>query len=129
MTDKSSILRAFNTLFFDFIEDIITIFPENKDIQVSKEFFLTVKRANPTSLLKAWNTYVYTPYEEIIDAGNIDFFFDKNYENDLNVLSNAKDIMKAIDTIREPVRNMSEVNKSHSMKYIQNLSALSKMYK
>jgi predicted component of viral defense system (DUF524 family) len=129
MTDKSTILKAFNTLFFDFIEDILTIFPENEDIRVSKEFFTTVKRANPTALLKSWYTYVYSPYASIIDSGNIDFFFNKNYEDDLNVLSNAKDIMKAIDTIREPVRNMSEVNKAHSMKYIQKLSTLSTMYK
>jgi hypothetical protein len=129
MADKSTVLKAFNTLFFDFIEDILTIFPENEDIKVSKEFFTTVKRANPTALLKAWNTYVYTPYAGIIDSGNIDFFFNKNYEDDLTILSNAKDIMKAIDTIREPVRNMSEINKAHSMKYIQKLSTLSTMYK
>jgi hypothetical protein len=127
--DKSSILKAFNTLFFDFIDDIIGIFPENQDIRVSKDFFTNVKRANPTALLKAWSTYVYIPYAEIINSGNIDFFFEKNYEDDLTILSNAKDIMKAIDTIREPVRNMSEVNKSHSMKYIQKLSTLSTMYK
>lgn len=127
--DKSSILKAFNTLFFDFIDDIIRIFPENKDIQVSREFFMTAKSANPTSLLKAWLTYVYTPYANIIDSGNIDFFFEKNYADDLQILANAQKIMKAIDTIREPVKNMTGVNKAHSMEYIQKLSKLSTMYK
>lgn len=126
--NKTSILRAFNTLFFDFLEDIIHIFPEQEDIQVSKEFFTNVKRANPTSLLKAWNTYVYVPYASIIESGNIDFFCNKNYEEDLTILANAKDIMRAIDTIREPVKNMSQVNKDHSAKYIQKLSTLSSLY-
>jgi hypothetical protein len=44
-------------------------------------------------------------------------------------MSNATDIMKAIDKIREPIRNMGDENKTHTMKYIQNLSKLSQVYK
>jgi len=128
MSDKSTILRAFNTLFFEFIDDIIRIIPENKDIQVSRGFFANTKRANPTALLKAWNKYVYGPYVDVIAAGNIDFFFEKNYEADLTAMANAKGIMSAIDTIREPVKNMSDTNREHTIKYIQNLSTLSTMY-
>ena len=126
--DKPSILRAFNNLFFDFIDDVIHIFPEQEDIRVSKDFFTTVKKANPTIILKSWHKYLYVPYEDVINNGNIDFFFEKNYENDVNILPHAKEVMRAIDTIREPVRNMSEINKQHSLKYIQNLSKLACAY-
>jgi hypothetical protein len=128
MADKSSISKAFNTHFFEFVEDIINIFPENKDIKDSKTAFELFKKANPTSILKAWNFFVYTPYRDVIDAGNIDFFFDKDYKNDLTYMSNANEIVKIIDTLREPVKNMGDTNKDHAMKYIQNLSKLSDMY-
>lgn len=128
MSDKTSILRAFNTHFFEFLNDIIDIFPENVDIQTSKTSFELIKRANPTAIVKSWNTYVYIPYKDVIDKGDIRFFFDKNYEDDLSILANAKEIMKIIDTLREPIKSMSENNKASTMKYIQNLSKLSMLY-
>ena len=128
MTDKSSILKAFNTHFFEFVEDIINIFPENNDIKDSKTALEFFKKANPTSILKAWNFFVYTPYREVINQGNIEFFFDKDYKNDLTYMSNANEIVKVIDTLREPVKNMGDANKEHTMKYIQNISKLSDMY-
>jgi hypothetical protein len=128
MTDKSSILKAFNTHFFEFVEDIINIFPENTDIKNSKTSFAIFKKANPTSILKAWNFFVYTPYREVIEQGNIDFFFNKDYKNDLTYMANANEIVKIIDTLREPVKNMGDSNKEHTIKYIQNLSKLSDMY-
>lgn len=128
MTDKSTIMKAFNTHFFEFIDDIITILPENMDIKVAKTSIDAIKRANPTAIIKAWYMYVYEPYQEIIDAGDIRFFFDKDYKDDLSVLSNGKEIMKIIDTLREPVRNMSSTNQENTMEYIQNLSKLSILY-
>jgi hypothetical protein len=128
MVDKSGILKAFNTHYFEFVDDIINIFPENNEIRESKTAFELFKKANPTSILKAWHIFVYIPYHEVIDAGNIDFFFDKDYKNDLTYMANANDIMKVIDTLRDPVKNMGDANKAHTTKYIQNLSKLSNMY-
>lgn len=128
MTDKTTLMRAFNKHFFDFLDDIITIFPDNSDISIAKTSFETVKKANPSAILKVWLQFVYSPYKDVIDSGNITFFFDKDYRSDLANLSNSNEIMKMIDKIREPIRSMSETNKEHSMKYIQNLSKLSLMY-
>ena len=128
MSDKSTLLRAFNTLFFDFLNDIITIFPENTDIAVAKTTFETIKKANPTVILKAWHMFVYTPYQEVIQSGDINFFFDKDYGKDLENLSNSNEIMKTIDKIRQPIKAMDAVNKDHSMKYIQKLCKITVLY-
>ncbi len=128
MSEKSTILRTFNSHFFEFIDDILNIFPQNSDLLTARKSFETIKRANPTAILKAWLNFVYTPYIDQIEAGNISFFFDKSYESDLSVLANGGEIMKIIDSFRDPVKNMSDVNKQHTMKYIQNLSKLSSMY-
>ena len=42
--DKSTVLKAFNNHFFEFIDDIIGIFPENNDIKTTKTFFEMTKR-------------------------------------------------------------------------------------
>lgn len=128
MADKSSILKAFNTHFFAFIDDIINIFPENDGVIGSKTSFELFRKANPTSILKAWHVFVYTPYREVINMGHLDFFFEKDYSKDLAHMGNSGDIMAIIDTLRQPVKEMSDINRAHSMKYIQNLSKLSDMY-
>lgn len=128
MSDKSTVMKGFNNLFFEFVNDISSIFPENEDIKdtrTSLEFF---KKANPTCIVKAWNFFVAIPYKDIIESGQISFFCDKDYKNDLVYMSNADDIMKAIDRIRDPIKNMNDANKATSMKYIQNLSKLSNLY-
>ena len=128
MTDKSTLLRAFNNHFFDFIDDIIRIVPENEDLPLSRNSFMTIRKANPTAIVKVWFKFVYTPYHEVIQKGDITFFFDKDYYEDIHHLQNLDHVMKVIDTIRQPIREMSEVNRTHTMKYIQNLTELSRLY-
>ena len=129
MSDKTTILRAFNTHFFEFIDDIILIFPENEDIISSKITFDLLKCANPTAIIKAWYKYIYSPYKEVIDEGDIRFFFNKDYKDDLSMLSNANKIMQIINVLREPIKSMGEQNQATSIQYIQNLSKLSLLYK
>ncbi len=128
MTDKSTVLKTFNTQFFAFLQDIITIFPENKDIASAKKSFEMIKMANPSLLIKVWLNYIYTPYAAEIDQGDIQFFFDKDYSKDLNKVANSGEVLRVIDTLREPVRQMSPTNKEHTAKYLQILSKLSNVY-
>lgn len=128
MTDKSTILKAFNTLFFDFLDDIIDIVEDSGDIRSAKTAFEVFRKGNPTIIIKVWRTYIYEPYAEVIQEGDLEFFINKDYSGDLAVLGNPSDIMKTIDKIREPIRNMTDVNKAHSLEYIQKLSLLSASY-
>ena len=128
MTDKSTILKAFNTLFFDFLDDIISTVDDSGDIRSAKTAFEVFRKCNPTIIIKVWHSYIYLPYADVIQSGNLDFFINKDYADDLTVLSNSGDIMKTIDKIRGPIRNMSEVNKAHSLEYIRKLSMLSAAY-
>ena len=126
--DKSSILKAFNTLFFSFLTDVISIFPENNDLVIAKTSFETIKQLNTTAIVKAWYHFVYLPYKEQILGGDISFFINKDYNADLNHLSNSGEIMQTIDKFRQPIREMSEENKTHSLNYMQKLSTLSELY-
>jgi len=126
--DKSSILKAFNTLFFQFLDDVISVFPENNDLIVAKTSFETIKKLNVTAIIKAWFYYVFTPYKDQILGEDISFFIEKDYNNDLSHFYNSTEIMETINKFREPIRQMTEENKKQSLKYIQNLSKLSEYY-
>jgi hypothetical protein len=128
MSDKSTLLRAFNTHFFEFLDDLLVVFPDNKEISYAKTSFETIKRANPTAIIKSWYNFVFLPYKDIIDNGNLTFFIDKDYGSDLSHLNRSEDIIKMIDNIRNPIREMDETNKTHALKYAQNLSKLSDLY-
>lgn len=128
MGDKSTILKTFNAHFFEFLDDIIRIFPENNDIATARKSFETVKKANPTIIIKVWSKHVYFPYKEVIDQGNINFFFEKDYGSELGSVTNGKEVLRIIDTLRDPLRSMDAVNKEHSAKYLINLSKLSALY-
>jgi len=126
--DKNTLVRAFNAHFFDFINDIISVVEQNEEIIVSKKTFEMIKRANPTAIIKIWYQRIYAPYVEIIDRGDVKFICEKNYEEDLVGIPNANEIMSIINKIRAPIKNMSNVNKAHAIKFIQNLSKLSLHY-
>ena len=128
MADKKILLRTFNTHLFEFLDDVIRIFPDNLDIQTAKTSFYAIKQANPTIIIKTWFQYIYTPYKGTIDSGNIEFFFSKDYSADLAYVANSKEVLKIVDTLREPVSNMTEQQKQFTMEYLQNLSKLSLLY-
>ena len=128
MADKKTLSAGFNKHLLDFLDDVIRVYPDNKDIVKAKTSFETIKKMNPALIVKAWYQKVYTPYQSVIDSGDITFFFDKDYSQDLQSVSNAGEIMAMIDKLREPVRNMDDANKGHCMKYIQGLSKLSLVY-
>jgi hypothetical protein len=126
--DKSTTLKAFNTLFFSFLNDIISVFPENNDIVIAKKSFETIKQLNVSLIVKTWYTFVYSQYKQQIIQGDLSFFIDKDYNTDLTQLSNSREIMETIDKLRDPIRQMTPENKQSSLLYIQKLSQLSENY-
>ena len=128
MGDKSTVLKTFNIQFFNFLDDIIKVFPDKDDIKVGKKSFETIKRANPTIIIKIWFLHVYTTYRESIDNGDIEYFIHKDYQDDLQGVSNNGEVLRIINTLRQPIGEMDDVNKQHTIKYLQILSKLSELY-
>jgi hypothetical protein len=126
---KSLLLKAFNKHFFQFLDDIIGFFPNNKDLVSSRQHFDTVKVANPTLLLKIWHKYIYTPYNDRIEAGDLDFFFEKDYSEDLRNMQNNEKILQVINTsLREPLRLMDESNLDKCRQHFQLVTRIAARY-
>jgi accessory colonization factor AcfC len=120
----SNILSAFNDHFFEFINDIQKVFPEDVDILSSKNALFLVRKLNPKMIVKFWKVYITNKYRPQIEASDISFFVSKDYSTDIDA-TNPNTIMEYIDRLREPIKQMSDENKAKVMKYIQNLTKLS----
>ena len=77
---------------------------------------------------KIWKTHIVDKYIQQIQAGNISFFMDKDYSDDLSRNYFSGKIMEGIDRLRAPIKAMSLDNQQKTMKYIQNLTQLSILY-
>jgi len=124
----SNILTAFNTHLIDFITDIITIFPEKKGLRVTKTALETWRRVNPRSIILTWKEGISDKYEKEIMRGNIDFFLEKDYVTDISGCEDSRYILSAIERLRDPLRTMGKENQKKALKYVQNLTKLSKLY-
>jgi hypothetical protein len=128
--DRSTLIRAFNDHLFEFLEDVLKLLPGNRSMITAIRSFQTATAFNKSIIIKCWHKYVYLKYSDVIEKGDITFFFEKDYSEDLTNLSNPDKVNEIIDSIRTPVKEICKnpVNKEHALTYIQNLSRLSVAY-
>lgn len=124
----TNILVAFNDHFIEFLNDIHNVFPQDPDILTAKNALTAIRKANPKMIIKIWHTYICLKYNNEIENGNIDFFINKDYSNDIADTESSDQIMQAINRLRNPIREMDENNQLKVMKYIQNLTKLANIY-
>jgi hypothetical protein len=124
MTSQGIILSKFNEHFVEFITDIQQVFPEDVDVLTAKNSLLKIKKANPKIIIKIWKTHIVDKYASQIEKGDISFFVNKDYSEDLSKNYFSGKIMDGIDRLRGPIKEMSLENQEKTMKYIQNLTKL-----
>jgi hypothetical protein len=124
---STNLVPVFNDHFAEFVNDIQSVFPDDPDLLTAKNSLIAIRKANPKLLVKIWVKYVVVPYKDKIDVGDINFFINKDYSDDLVKNDNSDKIMESIDRLRNPIKQMSAANQAKTMKYIQNLSKLALM--
>ena len=123
----TNILTAFNDHFLEFVNDIINVFPDYPDIITAKNAFIFARKSNPKLIVKIWKKYIVEKYKKEIEEGNIDFFINKDYSDDISGSTYSDKISESIDRLRNPIKNMDPTDQGKSMKYIQNLTKLSEL--
>lgn len=126
--DKKLLLKTFNNHFIELLDDIILIFPEDKEISTFSIALNSINKINPKLSMKIFYEHIIKGYFKEIDDGDINFFINKDYYKDLHGISNSDIILKKIEYLREPVKQMSKSNQENFMKYIQNLKKLCLLY-
>ena len=118
-----NISKVFNEHLLEFLDDVISILPDNLDIKTAKSFVEGLKKVNPKKIIISWYSYITIPYQNMIEAGDYDFFEKKNYDNEV-----YSEYIKAVDNIKKSVKLLNKENKEKAMKYVQNLTKLSLIY-
>ncbi len=121
---NANLLTAFNDHFVEFINDVHNVFPEDRDVLTAKNSLIAIRKANPKLIVKIWNQFIVGKYKGPIENGDISFFINKDYSQDLESAQNSDKIMEAINRLRDPVKLMTPDNQAKTMKYIQNLTKL-----
>ena len=125
-----SVLKAFNSHLLEFLDDIIQVFPKDIDLKATRLFLYGMTKAKPRGIIKIWKLYFIGSYKKQIEAGNFSFFIEKDYTEDVGegFEGNKNELLASINQMRIKIRDMEDINKQKSMKYIQNLTKLCNLY-
>ena len=126
--NKSNILSAFNNHLMELFTDINSIIKNNRDLEAAQTALVAVKKANPRLLVTVWKLNIADKYRNDITEGNINFFLDKDYSEDLRDADQSAMILEKINLLREPIRGLGEENLKKTIGYIQNLTKLCDVY-
>ena len=123
------ILKAFNKQLTEFIEDLLLIFPGEKDVIVLSTFMKTVIMGKPRKILEVWYKFITLKYKDQILNGEMEYFLNKDYSEDLQNAS-SNEALDAIDKLRNQIKMAfnNESNKESTLKYMQNLIKLTDLY-
>jgi hypothetical protein len=126
--NNTLVLSTFIKQLDEWLEDITLCYkPNDARFIKCKLYFETIKQGNPKLLITLWKSKITIPYKDQILEGNIDYFLNKDYKEDIS--SNYNDtIDNAIQDLRKVIRTMNQENIQMSVKYIQNLCKLSELY-
>ena len=122
----SNLIKVFNNHLLEFLDDVITIFPDNTDIQTGRTFIVGIKKVNPKKILDIWKRYVNDLYQKEISEGNMDFFLNKDYTQDLQYTTG--NVIGIINDIKIQLRDTSKENQEKALKYVQNLCKICNLY-
>ena len=123
-----TLLKAFNNHMIEFIEDLIVIYPEDLDLKTSHTFITGIIKVNPRMICNYYYRNIAIKYKKQLEKGDVDFFINKDYDEDLGDEWKTNKIHSTMEKWRELLRNSSIENKKKSIKYFQNLSKLSELY-
>ena len=127
--NKKFIYKTFNNEFILFLDFLINSFKTNDDIKTLKTTITLLTKYNPIKLIYLFNYYVTIPYDTVIQKGDYEYFENKDYSSDVTDLKeNAEYVLKTYDNMRKTISKEPIEKKKISMKFIQNLSSLSKLY-
>jgi fructosamine-3-kinase len=127
--NKKTIIHLFIKHFNEFIEDVESVFPEDKEIASLKDFLSLYSMINKTALIDLWTRYVSDAYRKEIESKNFNFFIDKDWDHDLRHTANKNIISEKLSHIKDCVREMDEDNKTKALNYVENLIKISDLYK
>ena len=130
MANTAIILKTFNKQLTEFIEDISQIFPGEKDVIVLSTFMRTVMYGKPRAIIDVWYKFISLKYNKEIENGEIEYFLNKDYSEDLQSAPGSSETLDTINKLRTTIKLAfdQDENREKTIKYMQNITKLSNLY-
>lgn len=126
--NKSDILSGFNNHLNELLESLIEVLPDNTELKTAYTSITTLRKANPRLIIPIWKTYVLDKYETNIMAGNLEYFLNKDYTEDVKDTGNAVTVLEKINVVKNTIKTLDKDNLDKTVLYLQNLTKLCKVY-
>ena len=75
-TSNLQVMKTFLLQFNEFLEDILRIFPDDKDLITAKVYFDGIRKINPRLIINYWKYLIAEKYNDAVEGNNIDFFIE-----------------------------------------------------
>ena len=118
-------LTAFNNIVFNFVDDLIETFPEERDFDVYKRTFLILKGVNAKKMCILFKNYSFI-YRDKINNQDESFFINNDY-NEIKEDNDAESIGGVIEKLKYYWKEMSTENKEKIWKYLSTMIKLSEL--
>ena len=113
-------LQVFNTKFLDFLKDLSSVFPEDKDFKVAQTSVKLILMGDKAIVSTIFKEKVVIPYSAKIMETDETFFLSKSYDNEFDTNS----AVGIVEKIKEYWINLSVENKTTVWKYLKLLVVL-----
>jgi len=120
--------QKFNKLYFDFLSFLKEYSNGDKLFNSFYQKNYVIKNTNIKLFIKGWYDNITLKYYKTIMDENINFFLNKDYNNDINNLENSNDIIKYINYFKENYNKFEKKVMDEFINYIKELTKLSYMY-
>ena len=130
MANKPILLKTFNKQLTEFIDDVSQIFPGEKDVIVLSTFMKTVMYGKPRAIIEVWYNYITLKYNKEIEDGEIEYFLNKDYSEDLQSSPGSSETLDTINKLRTTIKLAfdQKENREKTIKYMQNITKLANLY-
>ena len=118
MDKKALVLKTFNKQLTEFIDDVNAIFPGEKDVVLLSTFMKTIMFGKPRAIIEVWYNYITLKYYDQIEKGELEYFLNKDYSEDLQDSPGSAESLQAINSLRASVKKALEqdINKEKTVK-------------
>ena len=117
----TSYLTAFNTVVFNFNDDLIKTFPEENDFKVYRRGLEWLKESNAKKICNLFKVYTFNYREKIISKDET-FFLSTNYDDVVD--TNDEGIVLVINKLKKYWSTLTPENQKTIWEYLNTLLKL-----
>ena len=83
---------------------------------------------NHKKMIQNWYIYITNKYGDKIEAGDDDFFLEHTFESECTYGGNSEENAQWMNDLKKLWKQLDKENRKKTIKYFQNLTAMSKLY-